>query len=72
MLVGIGFVALLTAAAAQRFVRQGDAAPSGEAEQGSGATLQAIDRRLARIERLLAREPCREAEVSARSEDGGG
>ena len=54
MLVGIGFVALLTAAAAQRFVRQGDTTRPPEPPASDGAvTLEDVDRRLRRIERLI-------------------
>ena len=50
MIVGIGFIALLTAAAAERFIR-------AESAWKEDAQLAAIDARLARIERELARPP---------------
>lgn len=54
MLVGIGFVALLTATAAQRLMARGEAARSGDGPPADSApTLETIDRRLQRLEQLL-------------------
>jgi voltage-gated potassium channel len=60
MLVGIGFVAFLTAAVAQRFVAQIEE-PKPEWEEGVVARLDAIVERLASIEERLQREPTGEA-----------
>ncbi len=59
MVIGIGFVALLTAAAAERFIRRGEDPPAVEAR------LEEVSARLGAIERRLGDQPSAQARASS-------